>query len=124
MPLYKTIKPTASITVYVWKITESEAVLAAPIQLTQNCRNRISKMKSSIHRKGFLSIRHLLALAGYEDADLFYDSLGKPHLRDGKSISITHSNHFSGIIISDSDEVGIDIEKQREKILELDKHEE
>src|SRR5690606_17565746 len=64
---------------------------------------------------GFLSVRMLLAEFGYSDFDLFYDSCGKPHLKDGKHISITHSFHFSGVIVSD-DCIGIDIEKQRNKI--------
>ncbi|MCP4976436.1 MAG: 4'-phosphopantetheinyl transferase superfamily protein, partial [Maribacter sp.] len=67
----------------------------------------------------FLSIRHLMAEAGYEDKDLFYDTSGKPHLHDGKYISITHSHHFTGIIISDKDEVGIDIEMQRKIIARI-----
>src|SRR5699024_6379395 len=44
---------------------------------------------------------------------------GKPHLKDGKYISITHSREFTGIIVSDDRPVGIDIEKQREKILRI-----
>ena len=72
-------------------------------------------MKSEIHQRGFLSIRHLLKAAGYTDFDLYYNENGKPHLTDGKHISITHSFTFSAIIISDV-EVGIDIEKNREKI--------
>jgi len=75
-------------------------------------------MKSEIHRRGFMSIRKLLALEGYQDKDLYYDQVGKPHLRDHKYISITHSFNFSGIIISE-DEVGIDIEKQRPKIIRI-----
>ena len=43
---------------------------------------------------------------------------GKPHLKDGKKISITHSFTFSAIIVSDI-EVGIDIEMQRPKILKI-----
>ena len=72
-------------------------------------------MKSESHQKGFLSVRHLLRDVGYTDQDLFYDDYGKPHLKDGKCISITHSHNFSAIIVSDK-EVGIDIEMQREKI--------
>lgn len=75
-------------------------------------------MKSEIHRRGFMSIRHLLANAGYTDHDLFYDDWGKPHLKDGKHISITHSFNFTGIIVSDV-KVGIDIEMQRDKILKI-----
>ncbi len=84
--------------------------------LTPHCRKRVDGMKSDLHRRGFMSVRHLLAAEGYTDHDLYYDDAGKPHLKDGKFISITHSFTFSAIIISDR-EVGIDIEKQREKIL-------
>ena len=72
-------------------------------------------MKSELHRRAYLSVRHLLKEAGYTDFDLYYTQSGKPHLKDGKHISITHSHIFSSIIISDA-EVGIDIEKNREKI--------
>ncbi len=119
MPLYNTLTVSSAITVYIWKIEESEEELANEIQLTPHCQDRIAGMKSEMHRRGFLSIRHLMAEAGYVDADLYYDEVGKPHLKDGKHISITHSNQFTGIIISDAEEVGIDIEMQRDKILRI-----
>lgn len=119
MPLYNTLTVDNATKVYIWKITEAEADLAKGVVLTQNCQNRMAGMKSQMHRRGFLSIRHLMALAGYVDADLFYDDTGKPHLKDGNRISITHSNHFTGIIISSAKEVGIDIEMQRDKILRI-----
>ncbi len=75
-------------------------------------------MKSQLHQRGFMSVRHLLAKAGYTDHDLYYDSWGKPHLHDGKQISITHSFTFSAIIVSDNP-VGIDIEMQRDKIIRI-----
>lgn len=115
MPLYKTITPNSQTTVKIWKITESYDELIQPITLTDTCMERVLSMKSEWHQRGFLSVRHLLAEFGYTDADLVYDNNGKPHLKDGKHISITHSFMFSGVIISDH-EVGIDIEKQREKI--------
>jgi phosphopantetheinyl transferase len=49
---------------------------------------------------------------------LFYDETGKPNLRDGKHISITHSFEFSAIIVSDTI-AGIDLEMQREKIITI-----
>ncbi|MDC6351083.1 4'-phosphopantetheinyl transferase superfamily protein [Zeaxanthinibacter sp. PT1] len=119
MPLYKTITVTEHITVYIWKITESEEELAKGIQLTSECKARMDGMKSELHRRGFLSIRHLMAKAGYEDKDLYYDEGGKPHLKDGNHISISHSHQFTTIIISKDREVGIDIEMQREKILRI-----
>jgi 4'-phosphopantetheinyl transferase len=115
MPLYKTIKPNIHTTIFVWKIEESFDELTDNIPLTNSSKKRVLSMKSELHQRGFLSIRHLLKEAGYTDFDLYYNNNGKPHLKDNKHISITHSFTFSAIIISDF-EVGIDIEKNREKI--------
>ena len=118
MPLYKTITVNKTTKVLIWKIEESFEELSQGIDLTLNCRNRVDNMKSDLHRRGFMSVRHLLAEEGYSDFDLFYDENGKPYLKDDKHISITHSFIFSAIILSDL-EVGIDIEKQRSKILRI-----
>lgn len=115
MPLFKTIKPNNHTTIYVWKIEESLGDLCADMPLTERSEKRLFSMKSDLHKRGFLSVRHLLKVAGYTDFDLFYNDNGKPHLTDGKNISITHSYTFSAIAISDS-AIGIDIEKNREKI--------
>lgn len=118
MPLYKRITVNPHTKVLIWKIEESFEELSENIELTPHCESRVDCTKSDIHRRGFMSVRHLLAEEGYVDADLVYDENGKPHLKDGKCISITHSFNFSGIIISDK-EVGIDIEMQRDKILRI-----
>lgn len=115
MPLYKTITPNSQTCVKIWKITESYEVLLKPLELTDCSLHRVNGMKSEMHQRGFLSVRHLLREFGYSDADLYYDDLGKPHLKDGKQISITHSFNFSAVIVSDLI-VGIDVEKQRDKI--------
>jgi phosphopantetheinyl transferase len=115
MPLFKRIKPNSYTSVFVWKIEESLDELSKNIPLTKRSEERLHSMKSELHQRGFLSVRHLLKRAGYSDYDLFYTENGKPHLKNGKRISITHSFTFSAIIISDA-EVGIDIEKNREKI--------
>ncbi len=118
MPLFKTITVDERTKVFIWKVEESFDWLSDGVELTDHCRERVDGMKSEIHRRGFMSIRHLMAEAGYTDHDLYYDDHGKPHLKDDKYISITHSFNFTAIIISDKD-VGIDIEKQREKILKI-----
>ncbi len=118
MPLYKTITIDQHTKVFIWKVDESYEWLSEGIELTNHCRERVDGMKSELHRRGFMSIRHLLAEAGYVDKDLYYDDWGKPHLKAGKQISITHSFNFTGIIVS-NDKVGIDIEKQRDKILKI-----
>ena len=119
MPVYKTITVSPTTKVYIWKVTEPEAELALNVELTDHCQKRMEGMKSEAHRRAFLSIRHLLALAGYVDHDLYYNDFGKPHLKDGNYISITHSHNFTGIIVSETDQVGIDIEMQRDKILRI-----
>ncbi|MBC3758222.1 4'-phosphopantetheinyl transferase superfamily protein [Hyunsoonleella sp. SJ7] len=115
MPLYKTITPNSQTTVKIWKISESFEDLMSRVDLKPIALERVMGMKSELHQRGFLSVRCLLRELGYTDKDLFYDDCGKPHLKDGKQISITHSFQFSAVIISDLI-VGIDIEKQREKI--------
>ncbi|WP_439150972.1 4'-phosphopantetheinyl transferase family protein [Winogradskyella sp.] len=115
MPLYKSINVNSQTAVKIWKIEELYDDLLRPLDLKPNSLERVLGMKSEIHQRGFLSVRHLLREFGYTDQELFYDDNGKPHLKDGKYISITHSFTYSGVIVSDK-EVGIDIEKQRFKI--------
>ena len=118
MPLYKVISHDIDTQVFIWKITELESELKETVVLKEKHQARLDGMLSEQHRKGFLSVRKLLQAAGYEDEDLTYDSNGKPHLSDGKHISITHSYEFSAIIISTKN-VGIDLEMKREKIIKI-----
>ncbi len=118
MPLYKTIQHNSNTQILIWNITESFEQLNQEVQLNETNQLRLNGMKSEMHQRAFLSIRKLLALAGYSDFDLYYDEFGKPHLIDEKHISITHSHHFSAIILS-PEAVGIDIEMQRDTILKI-----
>lgn len=118
MPLYKTINFNSVTQILVWKITESYEELFDEVALNESNLRRLSGMKSQLHQRGFLSVRKLLQEAGYNDFDLYYDEFGKPHLKNGKHISITHSHQFAAIIVSDQT-VGIDIELQREKIIKI-----
>ncbi len=119
MALYKTLTISETTKVFIWKIEETVEDLKSGILLTENSETRLNAMKSEIHQQGFLSIRHLLKEVGLTDKDLIYDEFGKPHLSNGRYISITHSNGFTGIIFSYENEVGIDIEMQREKVLKI-----
>jgi 4'-phosphopantetheinyl transferase len=118
MPLYKTIKINESSQLFLWKIEESFEDLFDEIALTDLNYIRLNTMKSESHQKGFLSVRMLLKHCGYSDFDLIYDQNGKPHLKDGNHISISHSNNFSAIAISDQI-IGIDIEQCKEKVLRI-----
>lgn len=118
MPLFKTIALNDYTKVFVWKITESFDELFHSVKLNDISLARLENMKSESHQRGFLSVRRLLKEAGYTDFDLYYDEFGKPHLNDGKHISISHSHDFSAITISNNS-IGIDLEIVKEKTLKI-----
>jgi len=118
MPLYKSITVCADTQLLVWKNTESFEELSRAVNLKEVCVLKMEKMKSESHRKAFLGVRMLMQHIGYTDFDLYYSADGKPHLKDGKNISITHSYAFSAIIVSDRS-IGIDMEMQREKVITI-----
>lgn len=118
MPLYKTITITPEAKVLIWKLEETKEELSKGIQLSYSCEKKLSFLKSELHQRQFLSVRHLLVEAGFTYKDLHYSGNGKPHLRDDNFISISHSFNFTGIIIG-KQPVGIDIEKHRDKILRI-----
>ncbi len=118
MPLYKSFSINESTRLLVWKNTESLEELYAAVNLKEVCVLKMNRMKSESHRKAFLGVRMLMQEVGYTDFDLFYDADGKPHLKDGTNISITHSYTFSAIILSKQN-VGIDMELRREKVITI-----
>lgn len=118
MPLYKVIHINANTTIYLWKITETFEDLFDEVQLNDINLIRLKTMKSELHQRGFLSVRKLLQEVNYTDFDLIYDKTGKPFLKDGKHISISHSHEFSAIVLSDEN-IGIDLELVKEKVLRI-----
>lgn len=118
MPLYKTIQFNKTTQILVWKITESYQELFESVVVNPTNLIRLSKMKSELHQRAFLSVRRLFQEIGHTDLDLHYDAFGKPHMKGENHISITHSHEFSAIIIS-NEIVGIDMELQRDKIIRI-----
>ncbi|WP_298304199.1 4'-phosphopantetheinyl transferase superfamily protein [Flavobacterium sp.] len=124
MPLHKVVYLSNNTKLYLWKITEDFDTLFSQVKLKDSSLARLETMKSESHKKGFLAVRMLLQHNDYSDFDLFYDEFGKPHLKpQGCSIkdveiSISHSNDFSAIAISDS-KVGLDLEQLKEKALRI-----
>lgn len=118
MPLLKIIALNDYTQLLVWKITETFDELFQSVSLKDASLTRVENMKSEGHQRGFLSVRRLLMEKGYCDFDLHYDKFGKPHLEDGKHISISHSHDFSVIVLSDVN-IGADLEILKEKTLKL-----
>ncbi|WP_196889540.1 4'-phosphopantetheinyl transferase family protein [Aureivirga sp. CE67] len=120
MPLLKIIEPTPKSKILIWHVTENLDELET-ISLTDRSQERVSKMKNQMARKAFLSVRHLLKIAGYKDEDVTYNENGKPFLSDGKNISISHSFEYAVVAINNEDSIGVDIEKKRDKIVRIAK---
>ena len=118
MPLYKEVIINDTTTLYLWKITEDLEWFKDVVELNNSSKKRIDSMKSESHQKGFLAVRTLLQHVGYSDFDLYYDAHGKPHLKDEKCISISHSHQFSAIAVS-THSIGIDLELVKEKTLKI-----
>lgn len=117
MPLFKSIAINSQTIVKVWYISESISILNQ-LNLTPNSLARLKNMKSERHQLGFLSVRWLLQDFGYCDEDIRYDRFGKPSLKDGKYISISHSYDYAAVAVSDQS-IGLDVEKIRNKIVQI-----
>ena len=124
MPLFKVVSLPNNTKLYLWKITENLAFFQDQITLKDSSQERVNSMKSESHQKGFLAVRMLLKHNGYSDFDLFYDQFGKPHIKPQAcgirdiEISISHSNDFSALAISDK-KIGLDVEQLKGKILKI-----
>jgi phosphopantetheinyl transferase len=118
MPLHKEVIIKDAAVLYLWKITEDIEWFKGAVKLNLASQKRVNSMKSESHQKGFLAVRMLLQHLGYNDFDLEYDANGKPHLKDTKCISISHSHEFSAIAVS-SNPIGIDLEQMKEKTLKI-----
>lgn len=114
MPIIRTIRPNDNTLVGIWKITESIDDLSSQVVLSSKSKELLKNRKSRVHKLQFLSIRAILLEFGYSDQDLSYIN-NSPILNKGKTISISHSNLFSCVIISDF-KVGIDVQEFNNKI--------
>ena len=99
----------------IWKITETETELQKGLSLSSEALKRLSKRKSSVHRKGYLAIRQLLKSLGINPETHQYNNIGAPYLTDGRYISISHTGDVAAVVIS-SVSVGIDLEHYKDKI--------
>ena len=118
MSLYLHAHPNLHTQLLVWSIDESIDELYGNLVLTEQSQQRINSMKSELHQRAFLSVRQLLLQLDYTDADLYYDASGKPHLTDGKCISISHSHQMAVVIVSNQ-AVGVDVELVRKKVAKI-----
>lgn len=103
----------------VWKIEEKEAQLLAGLQLKQHELDFIAGLNKGRRVLHWLStrllLRTLLNTSAYIDVRM--DAHGKPYLFDSSfRISLSHSYDYAAVMISKTQEVGIDIECIKPKI--------
>ena len=121
MPLYlkKTMQQAQ---LGVWEITEDPGELQRMVSLTPAEQQYYSQLQSETRRRHWLSYRLLIPelLPASLVSGISYDGYGKPHLdNDAGHISVAHSGKFATLIISKTQQAGIDIECIRNKILNL-----
>lgn len=118
MPLFKSLssKSIQEYKIAVWRISEDELELRKGLTLSQLSDQRLQRMKGESQRRAFLAIRQLLKVFGYKDESLYYNTNGKPFLKEVHSISISHTRQYAALAIGFNCEVGIDIESHREQI--------
>ena len=115
MPVYQLKKISSQLDIGLWKITETEEEL---IQLMINQGVSLDQKPESAHPSRisqWLTTRLLLNQL-VEGETISYDEYGKPHLKNGFFISISHSGHYVAIAIHKNNDCGIDIEKVTPKI--------
>ena len=95
----------------VWQVTETEDELIRLSSVPTDEMEEISLFRNENQRRQKLAVRALLNEVFEEKMYLNHHDNGKPYLENCvTNISITHTDKYVAIIISDDDELGIDIE--------------
>ncbi|MBL6648734.1 MAG: 4'-phosphopantetheinyl transferase superfamily protein [Flavobacteriaceae bacterium] len=117
MPLYKKLTSDQDNQLVIWNINENKQELISSIKQKSSFIQKLNSIKNEKKQIEFLSTLKLLEELNLTFDDLKYNEFGKPTLQKG-FISITHSFQYSGIYYSKK-KIGIDIEKFRDKILNI-----
>ena len=111
MALYLRKKLENKAEIAVWQVTETEEELRNLVSVPTDELEEISLYREESHRRQKLAVRALLNEVFEEKMYLNHHDNGKPYLENSvTNISITHTDKYVAIIISDDDELGIDIE--------------
>ena len=111
MALYLRKKLDNKAEIAVWQVTETEDELMKLSSVPTDEMEEISLFRNENQRRQKLAVRALLNEVFEEKMYLNHHDNGKPYLENCvTNISITHTDKYVAIIISDDDELGIDIE--------------
>ena len=111
MALYLRKKLDNKAEIAVWHVTETEKELMSLTSVPTDELEEIQLFRSESQRRQKLAVRALINAVFEEKMYLNHHDNGKPYLENCvTNISITHTDKYVAIIISDDDELGIDIE--------------
>ncbi len=107
--------------ILVWKSEEEIEDLLAAVDLTPEETESYNGFKSINRKREWLTVRIALKnlLPGEKNLKIFYDDNGRPYVKNGFSISISHSQEYIAVIVSGKPKTGIDIELIHPRILQL-----
>jgi 4'-phosphopantetheinyl transferase len=102
----------------VWEILEDAGELLEGIELSSSEKLLYGTFRTDSRRLQWLAYRRLIReLISPEKYPVHYDEAGKPYLAGSNwHISVTHTENYAGVILSNTVRVGIDMEKIRPRI--------
>ena len=115
MPFLKEFIINDKTKIKLWKVMMGELNTK---ELNSDEKNLLELKKSNILREQFLATRKLLAQEN-TDYKITYDINGKPLLNSIYNISISHSHEIAVVAISDSSNIGIDVQLKENKIFNI-----
>ena len=118
MPIIEDLKLSENSRLIIWEISETINELKTKVLLSENSLKLLNQRKSEVQKKQFLAIRNILSELSIDDRDMKYEESGRPYVIGGQNISLSHSDTFAAVILSDN-VVGIDIEIMNDRILKI-----
>ncbi len=101
----------------VWEIAEDFDTLYSMVNLAAVEKTKLNSFKNISRKVEWLSVRALVKTMLGKDTRILYNSENKPFVMGNThSISITHSNNLTAVIICKDKRVGIDLEFMSGKI--------
>ena len=111
MPIIFHQNINSSVSVAVWRITETEEFLFNTISLTNSDKEALRALALPKRRLERLACRHALAFLMQTDSvELYYSPVGAPQSANG-FVSLSHSGIYAAVAFSAKTPVGIDIEQ-------------
>ncbi len=115
MALIRTIQINKKTKIGIWEINEPESYFLSDVSAQKEIKHPVKRLQ---HLAGRKLLKTLVPAFPVEKIEI--NICGKPYLRDKSyHFSITHSGKYAAVIVSEEDNVGIDLEKVSPKIKRL-----